>query len=286
MIECEVVAMFTSGGPLSGSPLGVVPAADTLSTTTMAKVARELRCAETAFVLPPEHPAATYRVRVFTPERESPHGGHSCVGTAATLVRLGVVPVGRVIQECGNRLQELTATAESATLVTREQITVSDIDGATLTAAAGVARADLAVMPSRRAGFGSAFAFLPMRTEAAVDSACPDFDCMARSGLPALSVFSWNPGQRTAYARLFAPGFDIPEDPACAPIAMSLGGWLVDAGLLTGNGVHEYTIHQGTSVRRGRLRCTVTVADRLAVAASVTGQVVRTEHRDLGLTTA
>lgn len=277
LIRNEVVAMFAAGGPETGSPLRVVPDAGAVSTAAMAAFAREPGCDETAFVLPPEHPAATYRVRVFTPDGESPHGGHSCVGTAATLVRQGAVPAGRMVQECGGKLQELTATADRATLVTRESVAIRATDRAGLVAAAGLAAADVAAAPP---GLAGSFAFLPVRTVAALDTARPDFPRMARSGPAALQVFAWDPGKRTAHARLFAPGFGIPEDPACAPIAMALGAWLVGAGLLTGAGVHEYRVRQGARGRQSLLWCTVTVADQRPVAGSVTGRVVPVGRRD------
>jgi hypothetical protein len=71
-----------------GNPLAVVLDADALDTATMQTVAREFNLSETVFVLKPDHPAHTARVRIFTPTAEMPFAGHPTVGTAALLAEL------------------------------------------------------------------------------------------------------------------------------------------------------------------------------------------------------
>ena len=70
--------------PFAGGALGVVPGADGLSTETMQAIAGELNLPETAFVLSTSRTAGSYRVRIFTPAKELPFGGHSSIGTAST----------------------------------------------------------------------------------------------------------------------------------------------------------------------------------------------------------
>jgi trans-2,3-dihydro-3-hydroxyanthranilate isomerase len=57
----------------------------------MQTLAREFNFAETTFVLPPQDPRHTRRVRIFTPRTELPFAGHPTVGTAAVLARLGLI---------------------------------------------------------------------------------------------------------------------------------------------------------------------------------------------------
>jgi len=42
----------------------------------MQAIAREFNYTETTFVLPPQDPAYTAQVRIFTPSREVPFAGH------------------------------------------------------------------------------------------------------------------------------------------------------------------------------------------------------------------
>jgi trans-2,3-dihydro-3-hydroxyanthranilate isomerase len=270
VIEYEIVDMFAES-LFTGSPLGVVAHADGLSDAEMGAIAAELNVTETAFVFPPDSPDTTYRVRVFTPSGESPYGGHSSVGTAATLVRRGAIPPGPVVQECGGAQQFLTAESGRATLADASPAQVRNVDPAPLAAAVGLTVRDLADAPARMAGF----AYLPVQ-EGAIATATPDFALMSRAKLPALCLVAWDPASRRARTRLFAPGFGIPEDPACAPVAIALGVWLVDGGLLpTSDGTHEFAVRQGAEAGRpARLDCTVTVEHGRAVNGTTTGQVL------------
>ena len=71
-----------------GNPLAVVHDADALDTRQMQTIARELNLSETVFVLKPENPAHSAKVRIFTPGRELPFAGHPTVGTAILLAEL------------------------------------------------------------------------------------------------------------------------------------------------------------------------------------------------------
>ena len=89
--------------PFGGNQLAVVTEAEGLDTTTMQAIAAEFNYAETTFVLPPDDPAHTANVRIFTPGREVPFAGHPNIGTAYALSRMGEIfgrPVGdRVVFE-------------------------------------------------------------------------------------------------------------------------------------------------------------------------------------------
>ena len=72
-----------------GNPLAVFPRAEGLDTGMMQALAAELNYSETTFVLPPEDPANTARVRIFNRTAEMPFAGHPNVGTAYVLARHG-----------------------------------------------------------------------------------------------------------------------------------------------------------------------------------------------------
>jgi trans-2,3-dihydro-3-hydroxyanthranilate isomerase len=70
-----------------GNPLAVVLDAADLSTSEMQAIALEFNYSETTFVLPPDDPKHTAKVRLFTPRTEVPFAGHPNVGTAFVLAR-------------------------------------------------------------------------------------------------------------------------------------------------------------------------------------------------------
>jgi trans-2,3-dihydro-3-hydroxyanthranilate isomerase len=72
---------------LSGNPVAVVLDAEGLTNAQMQALAVEFNYIETTFVLPPQNPAHTAHVRIFTPEREVPFAGHPNIGTAFLIAR-------------------------------------------------------------------------------------------------------------------------------------------------------------------------------------------------------
>ena len=86
-----------------GNPLGVVIDAVGWSDADMQRFATWTGLVETTFLQPPSTPEASYRVRIFTPQREIPFAGHPSIGSAHAALEAGLVqPVdGRLLQECG-----------------------------------------------------------------------------------------------------------------------------------------------------------------------------------------
>ncbi len=95
------VDVFGSG-PCSGNPVAVVVDAEGMTDGEMQRFARWTNLAETTFVLPPTHPEADYRVRIFTPVLELPFAGHPTLGTChAWLLGGGEArDAGEIVQEC------------------------------------------------------------------------------------------------------------------------------------------------------------------------------------------
>ena len=86
-VTCDVFTDRRFGG----NPLAVLPDARGLDVEQMQLIAREFNFSETTFVLPPDDPRNTARVRIFTPVRELPFAGHPTVGTAFVLATLGTI---------------------------------------------------------------------------------------------------------------------------------------------------------------------------------------------------
>src|SRR5579872_7200650 len=84
----HTVDVFTSER-FGGNPLAVFPDARGLDAATMQALATEMNYSETTFVLPPDDPANTARVRIFNCTAEMPFAGHPNVGTGYVLAQQG-----------------------------------------------------------------------------------------------------------------------------------------------------------------------------------------------------
>src|SRR5688572_16574904 len=82
-----------------GNPLAVFPDARGMSDAEMQSLAAEFNLSETTFVLPPENPANTARVRIFTRTTEMPFAGHPNVGTGYVLAQQGRDKDGKFLFE-------------------------------------------------------------------------------------------------------------------------------------------------------------------------------------------
>ncbi|WP_269713550.1 PhzF family phenazine biosynthesis protein [Caulobacter sp. NIBR2454] len=71
-----------------GNPLAVFTDAVGLTGEQMQALATEFNLSETTFVLPPEDPANTAKVRIFNPTAEMPFAGHPTVGTGYVLAQM------------------------------------------------------------------------------------------------------------------------------------------------------------------------------------------------------
>jgi trans-2,3-dihydro-3-hydroxyanthranilate isomerase len=71
-----------------GNPLAVFTDARGLTGEQMQALATEFNLSETTFILPPEDPANTAKVRIFNPTAEMPFAGHPSVGTGYVLAKM------------------------------------------------------------------------------------------------------------------------------------------------------------------------------------------------------
>jgi trans-2,3-dihydro-3-hydroxyanthranilate isomerase len=267
-LRYEVVDVFAER-PFTGNPLAVVLDADDLSTAQMQALAKEFNLSETSFCLASER--CDYRLRIFTPEVELPFAGHPSVGAAWVLHRLGRLPAGPVVQECGAGDLAVEVTGAGATLSGGTPAYAGEVDPLPLLAAAGLDEGDLDGTAAR-AGVGIDFTFLPVRREA-VARARVDLAALRALDLgTGLSVSSWG-GDGTVAARVFVPEVGVPEDPATGSAALAYGVWLAGTGVVP-DGVTPYVVTQGVEMGRpSTLSCTVTVDGGEVVATTVSGTV-------------
>jgi trans-2,3-dihydro-3-hydroxyanthranilate isomerase len=242
-----VVDVFTEER-FGGNQLAVVTDARGLSDHQMQRIANEFNYSESSFVLPPEDPANTARVRIFTRDREVPFAGHPNVGTAFALGRMetifGVEPSGEM------RFEEI------AGLVDVELATETDeVVGATIKAPQALALGStiepgyvarclgleedgirLDRHPPRSMSVGLIFVVVEV-TEAALEAARPDISAFraaaadhahlelgGRFSLFIHAASSSEPG--LTRARMFAPLGGTIEDPATGSASAALGAFL------------------------------------------------------------
>jgi trans-2,3-dihydro-3-hydroxyanthranilate isomerase len=86
-----IIADVFTDTAFGGNQLAVFLDARGLSDNAMQAMTREMNFSESTFLLPPNDPSHTRRLRIFTPGMEVPFAGHPTVGTAAVLASRGFV---------------------------------------------------------------------------------------------------------------------------------------------------------------------------------------------------
>lgn len=274
MLSFEIIDVFTDRA-YAGNQLAVVYDGQDLTDGQMQAIAQEFGYSETSFILPPTVDGADYRARIFTPAEELPFAGHPTIGSALAVVRSGrVTPqADNVVQECAAGLMQVAVDGDTAKL-TSTAISVGDLLDPALAAAA------CNLDPSRVIG-------RPQNTSAGLDHnfvRVSDADVTAAADVPGLMYkvypFSFDPETNAVHARLFHEG--VGEDPATGSAAVALGVYLVEQGLITGDGTHAYEISQGAEIDRpSKLYGEVVVSGGKAVSASVTGSAVQVARGEL-----
>jgi PhzF family phenazine biosynthesis protein len=211
------VDVFTAV-PLLGNPVAVVLDGAGLDDATMQRVANWTNLSETTFVLPPEDPAADYRVRIFTPRAELPFAGHPTLGTAHAVIEAGLVTPkdGQLVQECAVGLVAVAVEAGGLSFrLPRYARTDAPEPDILATALGG---AELLAAPPVIMDVGPRWVIAELATAQAVEALAPDLAALAaydtRHGTTGLTVFA-SGGGADVTVRTFAPADGIAEDPVC-----------------------------------------------------------------------
>jgi trans-2,3-dihydro-3-hydroxyanthranilate isomerase len=288
----HVLDVFTDTR-FGGNPLAVVLDADGLDAQRMQTVAREFNLSETVFVLRPQNPAHTARVRIFTPASELPFAGHPTVGAAALLAEIRATAVAGdalvVLEEAigivraGVRLRpgappygEFAAPklpAEAGSLAPPER----------LAAALGLIPAEIGFENHRPTKYtaGVAFAFVPVASLTAMAKARvaqPHWDAALKGqGLTGAFLYCRQAVHTTSHfhARMFAPDMGITEDPATGSAAAAFAGVVQQFDRLP-DGQHRRLIEQGYEMGRPSLiALTMEVEIGKLTAVRIGGHAVR-----------
>ncbi|GAA0569738.1 PhzF family phenazine biosynthesis protein [Craurococcus roseus] len=248
-----------------GNPLAVFPDARGLSGADMQALAAEFNLSETTFVLPPEDPANTARVRIFVPKAEIPFAGHPNVGTGWVLAREGRDRDGVLRFEEKAGLVEVRVERDAAggptgaTIAAPQPLSLGpEMPAETVAGLAGIAAGDLVTAAHRPvwASVGNPF-FIAEVTGEALTRAAPDLGAFRRAaterpeqeGRIALHLYARGGGGRVR-ARMFAPLAGIVEDPATGSANVALGALLLS---LSGEEEARYEVAQGVEMGRPSL---------------------------------
>jgi trans-2,3-dihydro-3-hydroxyanthranilate isomerase len=276
-----------------GNQLAVFPDARGLTAQQMQTLTREMSYSESTFILPAEAPGTDIRMRIFTPGSELPMAGHPTIGSTFALADEGVIASGRdkfvFGLGVGPTTVELTWAEGALAFAWMDQKIPEFREPASPRAdiirAAGIdpAAVDQTKLPVEEISCGNPFIFVPVATRAAVDAAEPDPSVMKRvksafpGGHVGVFVFSTEPVDHdvTAYARMFAHGQGVAEDPATGSANGPLGCYLVKHKLAPATG--DMICRQGVAMGRpSRLHIRITRAgDRAITRVQVGGKAVR-----------
>jgi trans-2,3-dihydro-3-hydroxyanthranilate isomerase len=259
-----ILNVFT-GEREGGNPLAVVDDALGLDAEAMQAIAREFNLSETVFLLPPQGPAHTAAMRIFTPEVELPFAGHPTVGTAIHLART------RVWKQMGEECDALVVLEAPAGVL---RVGVKPGNGGApfaqfdapflpkdagdaapqdrLGQALGLSPHEIGFENHRPCRFsaGVTFTFIPVDGLEAIGRAqiVEQYwqDAFGTDPRTAAYLYCRDTVRHKAafHARVFAPSLGMPEDPATGSAAVALAGVIHRFDELP-EGLYEGMIEQG-----------------------------------------
>jgi trans-2,3-dihydro-3-hydroxyanthranilate isomerase len=279
--------------PLAGNPLAVVPDADGIDAAQMQAIAREFNLSETVFVTAPADPVHTARLRIFTPALELPFAGHPTIGAACLIAQLrapdmlGRQPLRLVLEEqVGAVVCEVVRWQGSlrASFVAPKQPELCGVlaDRAAIAAALGLDDAEIGFDGHEPvlASAGLPFAFVPVRSLAALNRIAPDFSRFAAAfqlERPAAFIYTRETADPANHvqARVLVPGLGVHEDPATGSAACAFAAVAVQFERPE-DGEHTIVIEQGFAMGRpSQIALTMQVSDGALVETSVGGACVK-----------
>jgi trans-2,3-dihydro-3-hydroxyanthranilate isomerase len=241
-LDFVTVDVFTDRR-FGGNPLAVVLNGHKLTTEQMQSIAAEFNLAETTFVLPSKSSTHTAEVRIFTPRAELPFAGHPNIGTAFVLARLGSVN--------GSVVSDPIVFEEKAGLVRLDLIKDGSlVVGARLAAPQPLVRGEditLDVVATACsidvkdietgnhspciASCGIPFVLVELKARSCLAAARPRSEIftehLGADRLTGILLYAFdNERGVDIQARMFAPLYGIPEDPAMGSANAALAGFL------------------------------------------------------------
>lgn len=244
--------------PGAGNPLAVVLDAEGLDEAAMQAIARWTRLPETTFVFAAQSPGSSYRIRMFSPQKEVPFAGHPSVGTAHAVLEAGLAsPVDGVLVQDGIAgalpLRVHGTGADRRIAIRTPRASVAEVTAAgDPRLQAALADWPLGALPPARMAGGRSWWVVELCDEASLRALRPDWDAIATlaESTDSMGVF--------AYARSSGQPWDVAvrafvgngrrfEDAASGAANAVLAAWLDSRHALPG-GARDYVVSQGREV--------------------------------------
>ncbi|WP_235738536.1 PhzF family phenazine biosynthesis protein [Nocardioides alcanivorans] len=232
--------------PLAGNPVAVVHDAVGLTDDQMAAFAHWTNLSETTFLLPPEDPAADYRLRIFTPGGELPFAGHPTLGSAHAWLYRGGEAGDTLVQECG--IGNVVIRRDGDRLAFRapgflREGPVEERDRKRAAAALGLT--DEAIVDAAWVDNGPGWLGLRLRSADDVLGINPDSALMGDLKLGVIGPHA--PGGPADFeVRAFAASIGVTEDPVTGSLNAGFARWLIRSGVVPA----AYVVRQGTALGR------------------------------------
>jgi trans-2,3-dihydro-3-hydroxyanthranilate isomerase len=275
-----------------GNPLAVFPDAGGLSDGDMQSLAAEFNLSETTFVVPPDDPSNTARVRIFNRTSEMPFAGHPNVGTGWVLAGLGRDRDGVLRFEEIAGLVEIRVERDGAasqpravTIAAPQPLSLgAEMPVDLLAGCVGLDASDVVVAAHRPvvASVGNSFVVAEVKA-AALSRAAPDisrfrsaveaFPTLGPRRLP-LYLYAHDgqsAGATRLRARMFSPLSGTIEDAATGSAATPLAALLLS---LSKDSERRYDIVQGVEMGRPSLLACSARRTADGIRASVGGGCV------------
>lgn len=286
--------VFT-GQALAGNPLAVVFDGAGLETEAMEAIAREFNLSETVFVLPPENPAHTARIRIFTPGGELPFAGHPTVGTAIALAERSHdgrgVDIVSVLEEnvgpvrCVIRIAPDTASFAEFDVPRKSAQLTAEFDLQAIADALCISPADIGFENHRLSlwNAGVPFVMIPVKDMGVTASIAFNSmlwqRAMEGAGDRTLAAYIYCRGgsdhRASFHARMFSPGMGIAEDPATGGAVAAMSGAIHHFDALA-DGHHALLIEQGVEMGRpSHIHLHIEAEDRKISRARIGGEAVK-----------
>jgi PhzF family phenazine biosynthesis protein len=245
----QQVDVFSSK-PLLGNPLAVVIGADALSDGQMAAFASWTNLSETTFLLKSKSPAADYRVRIFTRQREVPFAGHPTLGSCHVWLAAGGVAKGpEIVQECGLGLIHIRTSPDGLSFVAPKLVRRGQVEPEVLARVVrGLDLAPDAIVASNWVDNGSGWLAIMLRSRDVVLALRPNYSTLA--GLKVGVFARFNPLKDGTSAQFEVRAFSVEdvghEDPVTGSLNAGLAQWLIESRIAP----LKYIVSQGTVLKR------------------------------------
>ena len=245
------IANAFTNKPFKGNPAGVVLEADLLNEEQMQKIASELKCSETAFLMKSEK--ADYKLRYFTPIKEVDLCGHATIATFYTMFKEGRLKEKEIKVETkagiiGIEIEDKIYMEQPKPVFKEMEINKEEI-----AESLSIEENKIEDLPIEAVSTGLFSLNIPIKDLETMQKMKPKFNkikeiCL-KLGVGSFFAFTFETIDKSCFihARCFAPLYGVNEDPVTGTANAALAAYLKKNNLLMKN---EYKAEQGYELGR------------------------------------